>query len=72
MDQQPSVGRIVHWCRDGQCVAAIITDSGALDPVSGNVRLSVFDPHREAPRMVTCAPYSEDKRDYTWHWPERA
>ena len=62
--QQPSVGRVVHFVNGDQHVPAIITD-----PANGlTVHLTVF-PVGEPP-FTTLAGYDPNSATATWHWPE--
>lgn len=84
-EQQPTVGRIVHYTSYGtpggeygkECRAAIVTEAGNS---YGNISLAVLNPtgmffNRDVP-----AEHIEDKIEPgppgrsggTWHWPERA
>jgi len=80
MDQQPSVGRIVHYVAYGTpggefpagvCRAAVITE--VCDPASaapsGAVGLCVLNPTGQF--FNRCVPYSAPRKPGTWHWPER-
>ena len=85
MEQQPSVGRIVHYVAYGTpggefpagvCRAAIITevhsDPGALDLAIGvpYVNLCVLNPTGMFFNLQV--PYDPlGERPGSWHWPER-
>jgi hypothetical protein len=75
MDQQPSVGRIVHYVDEerGACRAAIITEIVAEPTVSyaGRVHLTEFGPHGTCPRRDVDGQREATKFAGTWHWPER-
>lgn len=72
-EQQPSVGRIVHFVYGDKHCAAIITDpafrvqTDSYDAIEQ--ALTVFPPN-EAP-FTTCATHDEGGAPATWHWPER-
>lgn len=79
-DQQPSVGRIVHYVSYGtpggefssECRAAIVTQVAGRDDISGAwyVGLCVLNPTGQFFNESVCQ--SEEWRDGgTWHWPER-
>lgn len=72
MEQQPSVGRIVHYVPDNRpdapapCLAAIMTDVRTDETVD----LVVFDTHSST--HWHNVPNSEPVHQRgTWHWPER-
>lgn len=83
MEQQPSVGRMVHYVAYGTpggefpagvCRAAVITEVGiplgstGPDP-DGRVGLCVLNPTGQF--FNRGIPYSADAKPGTWHWPER-
>ncbi|MFF2522220.1 hypothetical protein [Streptomyces liangshanensis] len=76
-EQQPSVGRIVHYVSYGtpggeystECRAAIVTELAEPDEDSDVVGLAVLNP---AGLFFNRAPQDESGHDGgTWHWPER-
>lgn len=76
-EQQPSVGRTVHYVSYGtpggeytsQCRAAIITDLAQPDEDPTVVGLAVLNP---TGTFFNRAPQDEhDHEGGTWHWPER-
>lgn len=79
MDQQPSVGRTVHYVAYGTpggefpagvCRAAVITEvEAAVDALVGEVGLCVLNPTGQF--FNRGVPYDEGKKPGTWHWPER-
>jgi hypothetical protein len=84
MDQQPSVGRTVHYVAygtpggefpAGECRAAIVTEVGT--PLSGNVSLCVLNPsglffNRDVPYAKAEVVHGKPVPVAgTWHWPER-
>lgn len=87
MDQTPTIGRIVHYVTDGRTdtyeLPAVITctrDShpnteASLEvvpmPDEGCVHLSVMTPGPTKIYTELNVPYSEDKINRSWHWPER-
>lgn len=72
--QVPSIGRVVHYVRDGAHLAAIVTHPAWLqmDPLVGArvlmQVLTVFPPH-ETP-FTTVASEDPAGVSGTWHWPE--
>lgn len=66
MDQQPSVGRTVHYVAYG-------TPGGefpaGVDALVGEVGLCVLNPTGQF--FNRGVPYDEGKKPGTWHWPER-
>jgi rubredoxin len=82
MEQQPSVGRAVHYVAYGKpgwedlppsfaCRAAIITEV-TFEPghaLEGHVGLCVISPSEQL--FLRDVPYAEIHRHGTWHWPER-
>ena len=83
MEQQPSVGRIVHYVGYGtpggeytsQCRAAIITATDSAPhnvPEPGQVfaSLTVLNPEGVFFKLM-CLQDEADHRGGTWHWPER-
>lgn len=74
-EQQPSVGRIVHYVSYGkpggeytsQCRAAIITEVGTD---TDSVGLAVLNPEGFFFNRG-CVHFEEQHRGGTWHWPER-
>ena len=77
MDQQPSVGRIVHYVAYGTprgefpagvCRAAIITETF---PLSGSRVVSLCAVNPSGLFFNTGIEYDAGKRPGTWHWPER-
>ena len=79
---RPSVARIVHYAKDGRCIAAIITAVGDYPPgvseadkdnIAVPVSLEIFYPPGTSwadPRPASVWQ-SEDGREHgTWHWPE--
>lgn len=80
MDQQPSVGRTVHYVAYGTpggefpagvCRAAVITEveAAGVDALVGEVGLCVLNPTGQF--FNRGVPYDEGKKPGTWHWPER-
>jgi hypothetical protein len=87
MDQQPSIGRIVHYVSYGtpggeygsECRAAIITEVGQTEVNEQNPAGDGV--YRETVGLMVANPtgqffnrgvlYDEDKAGGTWHWPER-
>lgn len=80
MEQQPSVGRIVHYVSYGTpggeypsvCRAAIVAavDDYQDSPRVGHVSLCVLNP--EGMFFDKAVLHDEEsKRGGTWHWPER-
>ncbi len=74
IEQQPSVGRIVHYVAFGTpggefpagvCRAAIITGVGT----GTNVSLAVFNPNGQY--FDNECFHDPAKAPGTWHWPER-
>ena len=66
-DQQPSVGRVVHYSEDGEtCLAAII----AAVNEDGTVNLSYFS-RNGGHRQVQGVLEAVDTSAGSWHWPER-
>jgi hypothetical protein len=86
LEQQPSVGRIVHYVSYGtpggeytsQCRAAIITDLAQPDEASDVVGLAVLNP---TGMFFNRAAYDAwdgndtgpgaEPQGGSWHWPER-
>lgn len=83
MEQQPSVGRVVHYVAYGTpggefpagvCRAAVITevgiplDNGGPDP-DHRVGVCVLNP--TGLFFNRGIPYSAENKPGTWHWPER-
>lgn len=79
-EQQPSLGRIVHYVSYGtpggeyisQCRAAIVTEVlyEGMDPGDGwVVKLTVFNP--EGMFFSQCRQSEDGHPGGTWHWPER-
>ena len=62
---KPSVGRIVHYKRGGECHAAIVIDARP----DGRVRLKVFFSHGNWEESLVT--HEEGNDNGTWHWPER-
>lgn len=76
MEQQPSIGRVVHYVGiEGQHFAAIITDPAfvvdrdAAEPHTAQA-LTVLAPNR-APFYVAANYDPAGTAPLTWHWPER-
>lgn len=70
--QQPSVGRNVHFADSGGvCRAAMITAvvQGGIGDVIDAVSLAIFLP--SGAMFEHHIPYDERKGVGTWHWPER-
>lgn len=66
---KPTVGRIVHYVDgDENHVAAIIA---SVYPLSNRVNLAVFDTDGVCYRAVGIYESQDEKRQDTWHWPER-
>lgn len=78
-EQQPSVGRIVHYVSYGtpggeytsQCRAAMVTEVTDCDAHTECVGLFVANPtgiflNQHVPHNET-----SEQRGGTWHWPER-
>lgn len=64
---KPSVGRIVHFWQDAECVAAVITK--VKEPrYGGGCNLTTFQPDGGT-RFEEGIPEGSDVG--TWHWPER-
>lgn len=85
-EQQPSVGRMVHYVSYGtpggeftsQCRAATITavdtlvTAGRPDPVDSDVAACALAVLNPTGLFFdTGVPYSEVHHGGTWHWPER-
>ena len=80
---RPSVGRNVHYVRDGCCLAAIITavapwPDGTTEADKGSiavpVSLEIFYPPAagwEDPRPAAVWQSEDGHEPGTWHWPER-
>lgn len=72
-DQQPSIGRVVHYMYGDEHCAAMITHPAPLlpdgDPLTGGQSLVVFPPNLES--FTTIATHDEGGAPATWHWPER-
>jgi hypothetical protein len=83
-EQQPSVGRIVHYVSYGtpggeyvsQCRAAIVTEVDDPEPGAGEgwavrprVGLCVMNPTGHF--FNQHVPYGDVHGGGTWHWPER-
>jgi hypothetical protein len=77
-EQQPTVGRIVHYVSYGtpggeytsQCRAAIITDLAQTDEGGDVVGVAVVNP---TGMFFNRAAYDEGAQTGgTWHWPERS
>lgn len=73
MEQEPSVGRVVHYVTTGAgggkypptCRAAIVTE---VHEPSGNVAsLAILEPTGIQFRELV----AEGDQPFTWHWPER-
>ncbi len=84
-DQQPSVGRIVHYVSFGtpggefksECRAAVVTEVelGVPNSLGGErVGLAVLNPTGIFLHSLAaggCKYYDEARVGGTWHWPER-
>ncbi|WP_027947206.1 hypothetical protein [Amycolatopsis taiwanensis] len=83
-EQQPSVGRIVHYVSYGtpggeyksECRAAIVTEVTEHPDADGTVGLCVLNPtgqffNRNVAHAQDKAAGASDHPGGTWHWPER-
>ncbi len=83
-EQQPSVGRVVHYVSYGtpggeyasQCRAAIITEVESTSRALGGERvgLAVLNPTGIFLHSIAaggCVQREDNKVGGTWHWPER-
>lgn len=76
---KPTIGRTVHFMCDKRVYPAVVTHVWAGDTcVNLNVCndgsfpiVGTTDPVY-ATVMMTSVDYSEQHKDHTWHWPERA
>lgn len=64
--QQPSIGRVVHFVNGTQHVPAIITQPDFND--QGECALTVFPVNESLFTIV--AAFDSDAASATWHWPE--
>jgi hypothetical protein len=84
VNQQPSVGRIVHYVSYGtpggeytsQCRAAVITEveSAPMSLGGERVGLCVLNPTGMFFHSIAdggCAQREDNKTGGSWHWPER-
>lgn len=81
MEQQPTVGRIVHYVSRGSsdgvhppaCRAALINEvtDPAGDAGGGIVNLTVFIPNGSYNHFDVSHVNAEHAALGTWHWPER-
>lgn len=81
--QRPSVCRLVHYVKDGRCLAAIITavapypdgtSEADKDNIAVPVSLEIFYPARtgwDDPRPAAVWQSEDGHEPGTWHWPER-
>ena len=77
-EQQPSVGRVVHYVAYGTpggefpagiCRAAVVTEVNPEPNPNGLVGLCVLNPTGQF--FNRNLPYDAAKVPGTWHWPER-
>ena len=63
----PSVGRVVHFVKDGACFAAIVTHVWTPQCVN----LYVFPDNSDLPYFKSSVMWNDVPSEYSWHWPER-